>query len=126
MSGRIAVGTDITEVERIKCSVSSKRFVQRVYSEKESALFSKKKTPYESMAANWCAKEAFAKAIGTGVKGFSLNEVSCLRNDLGQPYLELSGQAKKIAEGRKLEFSVSLSHTKNYAVATVIAYSKEE
>ena len=88
---KIFVGTDLIEIERIKKSCQSRRFCERVYSEKELTLFSQKKNPYESMAANWAAKESFAKALGTGVEGFALNEVSCLRDELGCPYLELTG-----------------------------------
>lgn len=116
----IKVGNDIIEIDRIKSAVKTERFVKRVYSEKESALFSQRKNPYESMAANWAAKEAFGKCLGTGIRNFSLNEVSCLRDNLGCPYLELTGEAKKIAEESGMEFSVSLSHTKQYAVAVVI------
>ena len=90
---KIFVGTDLIEIERIKKSCQSRRFCERVYSEKELTLFSQKKNTYESMAANWAAKESFAKALGTGVEGFALNEVSCLRDELGCPYLELTGNA---------------------------------
>lgn len=117
------IGIDLIEISRIKKSVQNKRFVERVFSEKEIALFSKKATvPYQSMAANWAAKEAFSKALGTGVSGFSLNEVSVLRNDLGAPYLKLSGNAEKTAEG--YEFSVSITHTDELAQAVVIAFRK--
>lgn len=118
------VGIDMTEVSRIEKSVKNKRFVERVFSEKEQALFLSKKLPYESMAGNWAAKEAFAKALGTGVRDFSLNEVSVLRNELGAPYYELSGSARRIAEQSRLEFSVSITHTAEYAQAVCIAYKK--
>ena len=59
---KIFVGTDLIEIERIKKSCQSRRFCERVYSEKALTLFSQKKNPYESMAANWAAKESFAKA----------------------------------------------------------------
>ena len=62
---KIFVGTDLIEIERIKKSCQSRRFCERVYSEKELTLFSQKKNPYESMAGNWAAKESFAKALGT-------------------------------------------------------------
>ena len=75
---------------------------------------------YPSAAADWAAKEAFSKALGTGVRGFELNEVSCLRDELGAPYLVLTGKAKQAAEG--LAFSVSLTHTAELASAIVIAY----
>lgn len=120
----VSVGTDIVEIDRIKKSCQSERFMQRVYSEEESALFSSKKNPYPSMAGNWAAKEAFAKCLGTGVRDFALNEVSVLRDELGCPYLKLSGSALKIAEQRRLDFSVSISHAKEYATAVVIGIQK--
>ena len=63
-----------------------------------------------------------AKALGTGVEGFALNEVSCLRDELGCPYLELTGNALLATENRGLTFAVSLSHIKDIASAVVIAY----
>ena len=118
---KISVGTDIVEISRIRKSCENRRFVERVYSEGESALFSLKKDPYESMAGNWAAKEAFGKCLGTGIRDFELREVSCLRDDLGCPYLELTGKAKKIAEDRGMSFSVSISHSSEYATAVVAA-----
>ncbi|MBO5449560.1 MAG: holo-ACP synthase [Ruminococcus sp.] len=122
--GNIGIGTDIVEVARIKECCQRQRFRERVYSEKERDFFSSKKAPWESMAGNWAAKEAFGKSLGTGVRGFELTEVSCLRDASGCPYLELTGRAARIAEEKGLEFSVSISHTKEYATATVIAYKK--
>jgi holo-[acyl-carrier protein] synthase len=125
MSERIFVGTDITEVSRIRKSCENSLFVKRVYSQKEIELFSRKRNPYESMAGNWAVKEAFGKCLGTGVRDFSLSEVSCLRDELGRPYLELTGKAGQIATQRGLEFSVSISHTKDYATAVVVAIAKQ-
>lgn len=118
------VGTDIVEIERIKKSAEKGRFMERVFSEKEVALFSQKKLPFETMAGNWAAKEAFAKAVKTGVRDFSMNEIAVLRDDLGAPYLELYGNAKALADSLNLAFDVSISHTKQYATAVVIAYDK--
>ena len=77
----------------------------------------------QTIAANWAAKEAFSKALGTGVRGFGLSEVSVLRNEAGAPYFLLTGNAHKLAEQRGLTFSLSLSHTDGLALAFVIAYS---
>lgn len=120
------VGIDTIEINRIKKSVLRERFMERVYSEKESALFLNKKNPHESMAGNWAAKEAFAKAVRTGVRDFSLNEVSILRDELGAPYIELTGHAKVLADSLGLDFSVSITHTKEFASAVVIAFKKQE
>jgi holo-[acyl-carrier protein] synthase len=76
----------------------------------------------QTIAANWAAKEAFSKAMGTGIRGFGLNEVSVLRNEAGAPYFLLTGNAKILADQRGFSFSVSLSHTAELALAFVIAY----
>ena len=78
------------------------------------------------MAGNWAAKESFAKALGTGVEGFSLSEVEILRDDMGAPYIRLCGNAKGIADEMGLAFSVSISHTDDLATAVVIAFPKED
>lgn len=118
------IGTDIVEVERIKKSLLNERFKTRVFSLDEIELIDKKKNRYESYAGNWAAKEAFSKSLGTGVRNFKLAEVEVLRNELGKPYLRLSGTAKAAAQD--LCFDVSISHIKALAIATVIAYKEEE
>lgn len=117
------IGTDIVEVERIKKSLLCEHFKARVFSPDEIALIDAKKNRFESYAGNWAAKEAFSKALGTGVRNFLLTEVEVLRNSLGKPYIKLSGKAVKAADG--LCFDVSISHIKALAIATVIAYERE-
>ncbi len=121
----IKVGTDIVEIDRIKKSAQRQSFVERVYSPQEREMFEGRSFPYPSMAGNWAAKEAFSKALGTGVREFKLAEVEVLRDDMGAPYIKLSGSAEKIAEKMGLDFSVSISHCENYATAVVVAYSQE-
>ena len=120
----IFVGIDLIEINRLKKSSESEHFMKRVFSEKERAFFCLKSNPFPSMAGNWAVKEAFSKALGTGVRGFSLNEISVLRNDLGSPYIELEGNALEIAKSRNLEFSVSITHTNGWAEAVVIALER--
>lgn len=98
------------------------RFIARVFSREEIALFESRGMNPQTVAANWAAKEAFAKAMGTGIRGFSLCEVSVLRDSLGAPFFKLSGGALRAAQKRNLLFSVSLSHTDDLALAFVIAY----
>ena len=118
------IGTDIIDINRIKKSAANDRFLSRVFSKKELDFLSSKKNPYPSMAGNWAAKEAFSKALGTGVRGFSLNEISVLRDESGKPYIELSGNALKIS--KNLSFSLSISHTDALAAAVVISYTPEK
>lgn len=119
-----SVGIDLIEIARLKRSSNSENFMKRVFSKKEKALFLSKSNPYPSMAGNWAGKEAFSKALGTGVRDFSLNEVSVLRDELGKPYIELDGKALEIAQSRNLQFSISITHTKELAEAVVIAYER--
>ena len=118
------IGTDIIDINRIKKSAANDRFLSRVFSKKELDFLSSKKNPYPSMAGNWAAKEAFSKALGTGVRGFSLNEISVLRDENGKPYFELSGNALKFS--KDLSFSLSISHTDALAAAVVISYTSEK
>ena len=75
-----------------------------------------------SVAANFACKEAFSKAIGTGIRNFALNEVEILRDELGKPHISLSGDAKKLTDSLGITgLFVSISHSKRYAVANVIS-----
>ena len=114
------VGIDSIEIDRISKSLEISGFLEKVFSEKEIELFKARNFKAETVAANFAVKEAFSKALGTGIRGFSLNEVSVLRDELGCPYLELAGNAKEVAYG--LNFSASITHTKTVATAIVIAY----
>ena len=119
------IGVDIVSIDRIEKSFSRENFLAKVYGEGEIALFATEgRIKTNSLAANFAAKEAFSKALGTGVRGFGLAEVEILRDDMGKPYFHLSGKAKEIAESNNLVFSVSLSHEKDKAIAFVIAQQK--
>ena len=117
-------GIDIVDIKRIERSLKSESFKARVYGEDE--LKELESTRYESYAGVFCAKEAFAKALGTGVRGFSLCEVQVLHDEYGAPYFVLSGKAQEIANEKGLEFSLSIAHTDTVATASVIAYGKED
>ena len=116
------VGIDSVEIKRIAKSLSIKGFRERIFSEEEIQLLDGKAV--QSYAANFAAKEAFSKAVGTGIRGFLWTDVSILRDELGAPYLKLTGCALNAAKG--LSFTVSLTHTKDIATAIVIAYRGEE
>jgi holo-[acyl-carrier protein] synthase len=122
MQGVIRTGIDLVELPRMKKALENPRFLTRVFSKEEQELFASRKDPLEGIAANFAGKEAFSKALGTGVRGFSLSEVSVLRDELGAPYLKLSGKALEIAQKEGWTFSISLTHTEHYASAVVVAY----
>ncbi len=122
----IALGIDLLEIDRIRRSLESPRFCSRVFGPQELEQLSARGFPPQSAAACFCAKEAFSKALGTGVRGFLLTEVQLLREPSGRPYLSLSGSALRLAEERGWRFSVSVTHTKQYAAVVVAAESKGE
>lgn len=116
------VGLDMIEIRRIQKSLSLPHFLDKVFSKAEQEFFACRSFAPQTVAANFCAKEAFSKAIGTGIRGFSLKEVSLLRDELGKPYLVLEGKAKEIADGLGLSFSVSVTHTRELASVVVIGW----
>lgn len=122
----IQTGIDLCSIPRMEQSLQNPRFLHKVFSPKEQALILAKTGALQAAtaAANFAAKEAFSKALGTGVRGFSLAEVEILRDGLGRPYLELTGKANALAQQIGLcSFSVSLSHEGELAAAVVVAYS---
>lgn len=118
----ISNGIDMIEIDRIKKSIESETFLKEVYGSEE--LLSLKGKKPQSYAAAFCAKEAFSKALGTGIRGFSLNEVEVLHDGLGKPYFKLSGEAERLCREKGLQLSLSITHTENYAAAVVTAYSE--
>ena len=117
------IGTDIIEISRIEKAINrTKIFKEKVYSEKEIEHIEKKKNFYASYAGRFAAKEAFSKAMGTGVRGFLLKDIEILNDELGKPVVYLYNEIKKLAEGLKIQ--ISISHSKEYAVSTVILYKE--
>lgn len=118
---KFSTGIDLLEIKRMEQSLRHPRFYTRVFSDAERTMFEQKKAKPQTIAANFCAKEAFSKALGTGIRGFALTDISVLRDSLGAPYFEFDGRAKEIVKQRNLTFSVSLTHTEEYAAAFVVA-----
>lgn len=115
-------GIDIVEIGRIKKAMEKPKFLERFFSQEEIAYFQSRGLAAQSVAANFAGKEAFSKAIGTGVRGFSLCEVEILRDETGKPHIALSGAAKKIVDEAGISgLFISISHSEEYAVAQVIA-----
>ena len=79
--------------------------------------------PYHSYAVRFAAKEAVSKAVGTGIRGFSVLDIEILNDELGKPYVILHNKKKKKMEGYAIQ--ISLSHSREYAVSTVIVYKNK-
>ena len=118
-----SVGTDMVEINRIKKSMEREGFLHRILGGEEYIQLALKKFPAQSVAGNFCAKEAFSKAVGTGFRGIHLKEIEIIRNKLGKPFMKFNGNALKLYKND--EFSVSITHTKDLALAVVVYLGKD-
>lgn len=111
------IGVDIASVSRFEGK--ERRFYERFLGPEEL----RDEITAEYAASRFAAKEAFSKALGTGVHGFSMKEVAVVEDGLGKPSFSLSGKALERAGGRC--FQLSLSHDGGFAVAFVVAEHEE-
>ncbi|HUB53395.1 MAG TPA: holo-ACP synthase [Terracidiphilus sp.] len=123
----VGTGIDLIEIERIQHSIEryGERFLNRVYTSSEQAYCRSKRLAAESFAARFAAKEAGAKALGTGISyGVSWLEIEVVREPSGRPTLCFHGRAAERA-GRMgvARAAVSLTHTKDMAMASVVLES---
>ncbi len=121
----IGVGTDLIEIDRIERSVErfGDAFLDRIYTPGEIAYCQRKKNATESFAARFAAKEAGAKALGTGIsRGVSWKEFEVRRLPGQRPELHLSGRAEQIARQLGIRrISLSLAHARLLSIAVVVA-----
>ena len=118
------IGTDIVSVDRIKNSLKNKNFINRIFNEKEILKCQKINNSINCYAKRFAAKEAFSKALGTGISnGINFNEIIILNKKTGKPYIRIIGQTKKTLKKRfknkNSKISLSISDEKKYAVAFV-------
>ncbi len=118
------IGVDIVKNLRIARALDrwGKRFLERVLSPQEIALLIKRTDPVPLLAVRFAAKEAFTKALKTGLKeGIRLRDIEMLGKETGEPYLVLRGEAKKrVRELGITNIHVSVSHEREYSVGVVI------
>lgn len=115
------IGIDLVEVERIRQSFTKfgERFKNRIFSKEEQNFCELQNKKYLSYAARFASKEAFSKALGTGLRGkISWREIVVIDTENTRPQLEISGCAKRLLENRKVHLSIT--HTDEYASAVVI------
>jgi holo-[acyl-carrier protein] synthase len=115
----INVGIDIIEIKRIQ-NVKSRypsRFLKKIFTENE-IIYCRNRSP--QLAARFAAKEAMMKALGTGIRGVGWKDVEVIRYRGQAPQIKLSGRGKKVGERIGLKnTSLSISHSREYAVACV-------
>ncbi|ERT47241.1 holo-ACP synthase [Fusobacterium polymorphum] len=118
----VGIGNDIIEIERVEKAILKEGFKNKVYTQKELENIEKRGNRTETYAGIFSAKEAISKAIGTGVREFSLIDLEILNNDLGKPYVVVSEKLDKILKNKKEDYQIeiSISHSKKYATAMAI------
>jgi len=120
----LETGIDLIEVERVEQAIAKygERFLNRVYTEQELAYC---RGRAHELAARFAAKEAMSKLLGVGIQhpdGVHWREMQVVSGKRGKPSLKLSGKAARRAKklGFK-KFSLSLSHSRDHAIALVVA-----
>ena len=118
---KLATGIDLIEITRIEEVVArhGKYYLERIFTSAELEYCGKRA---ESLAGRWAAKEAVAKALGTGIGDVAWKEIEILGDEQKAPVLNLSGAAdNKAKELGLINWSVSISHNQSNAVAFVVA-----
>ncbi len=124
----MGIGTDLIEIPRIEAAVKKNdAFLGRVFTPLEIGYFRDRKDHYPSLAGTFAGKEAVSKVLGTGFRRMKWTDIEILRDEKGKPYVVLAGGALAIAEELGIErILVSLSHSRDNALATAIGVSKEK
>ena len=120
----VGSGIDLVEVHRIQKSVDryGARFLNKIYTSTEQAYCLRKRNAAESLAARFAAKEAGAKALGTGIsRGVTWLEIEVVREPGRRPTLRFHGRAAEMARSLKAQrAALSITHTRDTAMASVI------
>ncbi len=117
----LRTGVDLIEISRLREAIDrhGERFLTRIFTSTEREQCG---ANFASLAARFAAKEAAAKALGTGLGPVAFTEIEIIRGKNGAPTLVLHGQARQEADRLRLtDWAVSLSHTGELAMASVVA-----
>ena len=124
----VGTGIDLAEIARIEQTIAryGGRFLDRIYTAGEQAYCLRKRTSAESFAARFAAKEAGAKALGTGIsRGVTWLEIEVVREPGGRPALLFHGRARQMADRLGVAHTaLSLTHTTDLAMASVVLEDK--
>ena len=121
------IGTDLVNIKRIDKNLikHGTKFKQKIFTDKEVIYCDKKVNSSSSYAKRFAAKEAFLKALGTGlINGINFKNIEVVNNKLGKPDIKLSGKVamffNKIIKNKAYQIHLSLSDDKPWAQATVV------
>jgi holo-[acyl-carrier protein] synthase len=116
------IGIDAVRISRLEKWAADPALLERFFAAEEIALCRKRgASMLRSLAARFAAKEAFGKALGTGLAGFALTDI-IVRGEAGQqPVLELSGKARELMREKGAETAhISLTHEADMAIAVIV------
>jgi len=117
-------GIDLVEVKRLKKAIDKwkDKFIKRVFTDKEISYSKDRRFYYQHLAARFATKEAVLKAFGNEWSKFiNWKDVEVLNQKNGKPEIKLYGYLKDLKRKKKIrDISVSISHTKNYAIANCV------
>lgn len=117
----VGIGVDIVKIERFVPWINNPSIVQRFFGEEELQGLLERKDSTQALAVRFAAKEAFGKALGSGLRNLVLKDVQVVQDKQGKPSLGLTGTAKKLFVDSGATVShLSLSHDGNYGIAYVI------
>ena len=119
---KLTTGVDLIEIARIEEVIArhGKHYLERIFTPAELEYCGKRA---ESLAGRFAAKEAVAKALGTGIGDVSWKEIEILGDEQNAPILSLHGAAESRAKELGLAiWSVSISHSQSHSVAVVVAF----
>ena len=121
----IGVGVDIVKNKRIQSSLKNKNFIDRTFSKTEILISRKFKKRVNYFSKRFAAKEAFAKALGTGFRqGLNFKDIQILNNKLGKPYYLINSKIRNLIKKKKKVYNfdlfLSISDEKEYSVAFTI------
>ncbi|MDX1681984.1 MAG: holo-ACP synthase [Phycisphaeraceae bacterium] len=121
----IGHGIDLVETARIGelCERHGERFLQRCFTDTERDYCGRHRQSAKHFAARFAAKEAVVKAMGTGIRdGIGWTQIEVTRDPAGRPGVALSGRAAELASEQGItQWALSLTHTRDHAMASVIA-----
>lgn len=123
MTDLSGLGVDIIEIDRIRDAiVKNPRVLNRLYTERELADYRARGSRAETLAGKFAAKEAVAKALGTGIRGFRWTDVEILPDEQGKPCCTLLGTAFAAAEAKGIRtVMISIAHNRTTAMANALA-----
>lgn len=117
----LGTGIDIIEIKRIQSVFDTEKKKIRIFTDKEIALASP--ANYARLSGYYAAKEAFSKALGTGIKGIAFKDIEVLKDSAGKPYInkeKVLVHVQRLFEVEDFTIHLTISHDRDKAVAMVI------